>query len=690
MKTSCYLAAGTLLRQVLGAGLLVTALLLPAGAADPDLPFESGSTGANGALRFREIIPGGRSYAAMAYFPPSQKILLFGGYANNTPQSETWEFDGTDWKRLFPATTPPPRRDHRMVFDPVRNEIVMFGGVRDGVGYLNDTWVWKDGNWTQKAPANSPSGRSRHMMAFDGAEGRRNIVMFGGDSANDDTWIWDGTNWTLVASPTRPPNYAGSGVAFDAARNEVVMFNNAAETWVWAGAGWTRKDPADRPTGRGNHRLVYDPVRQVVLLFGGDNRNDTWTWNGANWTQKATSPVLARATYGVDWDATLQRVVIYGGYSSSENPATETWFWNGTDWAFHSGATQWFDLTGSATGRYDYTTITIPSGVTVRFIKNAGNTPVRWLATGDVVINGVIDVSGEWGLNSFGPGQVAKGGPGGYDGGARGVRFDVSTSYVGGPGQGPGGGLPGTQPVTSPQNLRDGQNGRYADTYGNAFLQPLLGGSGGGGGCSVNAGDGGSGGAGGGAIMISTSRDIVLNGAIRANGGNIEGSNSIGGRGSGGAILLKGDRVSGPGVLEAFGGFAGNPNGDGRIRVEAYVRATTSIANPPAVAGLPGANGDINNVGATLQIASVKGVGVPALPTGNLQTPDVVFTETGPVTVVVNGTGIPDGTPVNLRVTTANGVVTGSANLQGGTASIQVTVPSGLGTLQATAQFAAP
>ncbi len=694
MKISSSHSHRTLIRPWVVGLLVAGATVFSLQAADPDLPFSSGSTGADGALKFKEIIPGGRAYVSMAYFPPTQKIILFGGYSNSTDVGETWEFDGTNWKRLFPATSPSSRRDHRMVFDAERNEIVMFGGYRNATGNLNETWVWKDNNWTQKNPTTSPSARNRPNLAFDGGAGRRNVVLFGGDSANDDTWLWNGTDWTLAATSVRPPNYAGVGITFDTARNEVVMFNNAADTWIWNGTAWSNRASADKPGGRGNHRLAYDPIRQEVILFGGDNRNETWSWNGANWTQENPTTVPPqRATFGFDWHPGLQRLVAYGGYTQFENPATDTWFWDGTNWANFSGATQWFDLAAAPAGRngrFDFTTIEVPSGITVRFLKDAVNSPVRWLASGEVVINGVLDVSGERGSSSFAPGQVAQGGPGGYAGGGRGVRFDASSSYSGGPGQGPGGGLPGTQPVTSPQNLRDGQSGRYLDAYGNAFLQPLLGGSGGGGGSSVNAADGGSGGGGGGAIMISSSRDIVINGAIRANGGDVDGFNSFGGRGSGGGILLKADRVSGPGVLEAYGGYASNPNADGRIRVEAYVRTMTSVGNPVIIGGLPGANGEINNAGATLQITSVKGVGVPVLPSGSLLTPDVVFSETGTVTVQVAATGIPDGTPVNLRVTTSNGVVSGSANLAGGAAAIQVEIPKGLGTLQATAQFAAP
>jgi hypothetical protein len=368
-----------------------------------------------------------------------------------------------------------------------------------------------------------------------------------------------------------------------------------------------------------------------------------------------------------------------------DNYDGDTWFWNGTDWAFQSGKTQTFDMSARANGKWNFTTIEVPSGVTVRFKKNVGNTPVRWLATGDVTINGAVDVGGEFGWNGFAPGVAAQGGPGGFPGGRGGISFNASASFVGQPGLGPGGGEPGTAQQTNP-NLRDGKQAEYLGVYGNAFLQPLVGGCGGGGGASSDVWNGGNGGGGGGAIMIASSRDITLSGVIRANGGYIEWSNaSYGGRGSGGAILLRADRVGGPGTLEAYGGQNNNPNG--RIRVEAYTRTLTGGQTPVGVVGLPAANGELNQAG-TLTIVSVDGVNVAQPPTGNPQTPDVVFTDAGAVNVVVNGTGIPNGTPVQLRITTATAVIQPAPqNIQNGTVTFNVTVPKGIGTLQATAQF---
>lgn len=675
---------------LLRSSLLLLASTAPLHAIDPDLPFISGSTGADGPLTFREI-PQGRTAPGMVYDPVRQEVVLFGGHNSGNGLGDTWVWKGTNWTRRLPANSPPDRWSHSMVWDQARGEVVIFGGTRN-TGRLNDTWTWNGTNWTQRTPASSPSPRDAHCAAYDAA--RQRVVLFGGNAGGQETWLWDGANWTQASPVNRPPGTASSAMAYDAPRQKCVLFGNHGQTWTWDGANWTQETPLDSPSPRNFPAMVADGTSNTILLVSGSNRQDMWSWNGVNWTDMTAgignNSVLGRQYHQMVYDGARQRVVLFGGdVPNVDQYAADTWLWNGTSWQFWSGKIQIFDMTGRPDGIWNFTTINVPSGVTVRFRKNTGNTPVRWRASGDVTINGAIDVSGEWGINALPANTPAAGGPGGFDGGRGAISFNSSASFVGSPGQGPGGGAPGTAQQTNPENLRDGKNGEFNGTYGNAFLQPLVGGSGGGGGSSSDVWNGGNGGGGGGAILISSSRDILLNGVIRANGGHIEWSNgSYGGRGSGGAILLRADRVSGPGSLEAFGGQNNNPNG--RIRVEAYLRSFTGAQTPPGVVGLPAANNELNQVG-TLRIVSVKGVNVANPPSGNLSTPDVVFSEAGPVVVVVNGTGIPNGTAVRLRVTTSSSVIEATPqDMVNGTATFNVTVSKGLGTLQATAQFNAP
>ena len=102
----------------------------------------------------------------------------------------------------------------------------------------------------------------------------------------------------------------------------------------------------------------------------------------------------------------------------------------------------------------------------------------------------------------------------------------------------------------------------------------------------------------------------------------------------------------------------------------------------------PVANQDFNTLG-VLNVTQVAGVNVAQPPSGNALTPDVVFTAAGPISVTVQGTGIPNGTPVRLRVTTSASVIeAGPVNLAGNSAVFSnVNVPAGIGTVQAFAEF---
>ena len=98
-------------------------------------------------------------------------------------------------------------------------------------------------------------------------------------------------------------------------------------------------------------------------------------------------------------------------------------------------------------GIFNFTSVNIPSGVTVTFKKNTTNTPVTILASGSVTIDGLLNVSGLSSTNvgAAGDGNIGDdgvpgaGGPGGFDGGRGG-----SPQGSGGNGLGPGGGEAGS------------------------------------------------------------------------------------------------------------------------------------------------------------------------------------------------------------------------------------------------------
>lgn len=373
-------------------------------------------------------------------------------------------------------------------------------------------------------------------------------------------------------------------------------------------------------------------------------------------------------------------------------------------------------------GIFNFTTVNIPSGVTLRFARNTTNTPVTILASGNVTISGTINISGlastnvgaAGGGNLGDDGLPGAGGPGGFDGGSGGAKQLVSVaSRISGAGLGPGGGG-GEQNVCGGGGGFAGNgvnggfsscrsvSGRGGQSYGNATLLPLIGGSGGGGaGFQLSAGSGG----GGGAILIAASGTLTHTGAIRANGGTSGSSAGVnpgatGGGGSGGAVRLVATTLAGNGSITASGGGRGSnsSNGNrvggvgsvGRIRLEAEIILRTSGTTPAFsfagpqdlfVAGLP-----------SLRITRVAGADAPAIPTGSA---DIILPETtpNPVTVEFATIGVPVGNTVELTVTPSTGtpVAAISGALAGteanATASVSVNLPNGPSVLSAEVSF---
>jgi hypothetical protein len=688
-------------------GLALAAAVVRLAAQAPDLPFSSGSTGADGAFAIPTLPVAGGS-AALAYDPVRQETVMFDA-------GQTWALKNGAWRRLRPTKSPSNRAYAAMAFDAVRQQIVLFGGhgPGGGVDVPNDTWVWDGADWTLKNPTTKPNGRFRPGMAFDEARGV--AVMFGG-SGTTETWEWDGADWKRATGATPSKDGENGGICYDVARQEVLFATGngrSVDLWAYKGTDWVKKSPASTtptlPPPRlgetGGHRsfcrfLGYDAARQQVVLFGGAFANDAaalieqpledaWIWNGEDWTKSTSTQLPPGRFWGpMAFDASLDELVLFGGYSRGKNLA-DTWTWNGARWRFVSGNDVEVDMAAKPDGIWNFTTIDIPAGVTIRFKRNAANTPVRWLATGDVTINGKIDLNGQ----TFGNRRVgdvtALGGPGGFDGGPGGVRFDSSGSFAGKPGQGPAGGAPGTG-----ENAQSG-NGQHSEAYGNIFLQPLIGGSGGGGSGSDSTTDGVPGAGGGGAMLISSSRDITVNGTIQANGGLLERCcGNRGGSGAGGAVLLRADRILGTGKIEAVRN--GQPNGaegtefarDGRIRLEAYFREMSGANLVGAVAQAnPTANGELNFGAGELRIVSIAGQVVPQPPTGSRAVTDVVFSEAGPINIAVAAPGAPDGTRVIVRVTHETGILTSDPVLTaGGNATANLTVPRGVGTVLAFTQ----
>lgn len=313
-------------------------------------------------------------------------------------------------------------------------------------------------------------------------------------------------------------------------------------------------------------------------------------------------------------------------------------------------------LDADGAGVYNFTTITIGAGVTVRLGGDKVNRPVYWLASGNVVISGTIDLRGADHNSRATTGTpdpdirrlVAIPGSGGYAGGAGGrdvPRVEPT------PGEGPGGGVGGVVGCNFNQSARCGRGGTFT---GNRFLIPLVGGSGGEGALYPPAGSNfyDAGGAGGGAILIASSSSIALAGAINASGG---GSGGWGGAGSGGAVRLVAPNIT-TGSFDVRGGESNGSfpltGGAGWVRLEGnqITPATTGVnpASSLAKGALP--HPSTLRPASSVRVTAIDGIIVSPDPSGNFQVPDAVINNAEAVNVDIQATGIPPGTSVTLWV----------------------------------------
>jgi hypothetical protein len=292
---------------------------------------------------------------------------------------------------------------------------------------------------------------------------------------------------------------------------------------------------------------------------------------------------------------------------------------------------------------YNFTTINIATGSTLKLSAAVFPGPIYFLATGAVTIAGTIDLSGQGGSTPTTSAQRTAGptipGAGGYGGGSAGFGAYPALTGLGPLGGAVSGGCYGGS-----------AGGGFS---GNQFLVPLVGGSGGGGNAS------GSGGAGGGALLIASSASITVTGTITVDGGN---GSSGSGAGAGGGVRLVAPSIAGNGAITAAAGSpnSGNSNfcnggANGTVRLESYLYSFTGTTGgtfytaTPVNLFLPTANAQ-----PSIMVTSIGGVAVPANPTGTFTVPDVVLNSSAPVTMNIKASNIPLGTIPTVYFITEN------------------------------------
>ena len=278
------------------------------------------------------------------------------------------------WQKLGSSTTPDPRYLQAVAFDSARGVAVMFGGTNmspnGGMVTPNqETWEWSTttGKWTNRTgTGTTPDARSGAAMVYDSK--RAKLVLFGGRAGSgynyEDTWEWDPATglWTDVTNAgSHPSARSQHGMAYEASTGKILLFgggrsdsNSADGSGVVVSLGdtweldptthvWTALSAAAAPAARHDFGLVWDSTRNKAVLFGGLQidvsgvtgipKQDTWEWDPstATWTERtgAGSKPSPRYGHAMAFDGSRGKAVVFGGFAiSTGGDLNDVWDWD--------------------------------------------------------------------------------------------------------------------------------------------------------------------------------------------------------------------------------------------------------------------------------------------------------------------------------------------------------------------------
>jgi hypothetical protein len=178
---------------------------------------------------------------------------------------------------------PTGRTRHTVVYDPLRDRVLVHGGLVAGGNATFETRALNLATmtWSNATPAFNPTGRYEHNAIWDPTNDR--MIVFGGQGNQlpDEIWALGFTpnpSWSLV-SQSGPHARSYSVAVRDVARDRMVMsggtsgalyYNDTWELPLALGSSATAFTPdGDLPQPRAFASAVYDGVRDRMLVFGG-------------------------------------------------------------------------------------------------------------------------------------------------------------------------------------------------------------------------------------------------------------------------------------------------------------------------------------------------------------------------------------------------------------------------------------
>ena len=254
---------------------------------------------------------------------------------------------------------PPARFGQRMVYDPVNERVLLFGGAvwDNRYTFFDDLWSYDPATntWTEVEYGTGPSGRFNHMMVY--VHDRHQLFLFGGWSARDrigDTWTYDieANEWTQLHPQDSPHPRSDAAIAYDEANGVIVLFDGYCrddrgrqDTWVYDfdEGNWIQMDPEESPKSQYGHYMIYDSMNGQMVMYGGhwtiwENgrsvshgySDGVWTYDypSDTWTKVDTATSLPqRYWHTIAYDEDRGTMVVFGGSGATTPVLDDTWLY---------------------------------------------------------------------------------------------------------------------------------------------------------------------------------------------------------------------------------------------------------------------------------------------------------------------------------------------------------------------------
>jgi len=138
--------------------------------------------------------------AAAVYDPVRDLIVMYGGLDGGASSNNTWEYSPATntWKKVCGGNTgcgPPALFGEGLVYDPTRDEILLFGGMGAGGTSNTETWLYspRTGKWKKANPDTHPPTQKFPVMDY--VSKLRQVVLIGAEAGAAHTWTFDGSQW---------------------------------------------------------------------------------------------------------------------------------------------------------------------------------------------------------------------------------------------------------------------------------------------------------------------------------------------------------------------------------------------------------------------------------------------------------------------------------------------------------------